>query len=599
MLPITLTHGTFRAMRRYALLTLLLITLLAACRPSDATPAPTVTISADGTVRVVTITDEITVSDVLRRAGITYDDLVDRINPSLQSRVTDGLSITIVRVRHETISERQIIPFDRVSLANDSLAAGDEIRVQAGANGEAEVMIRITYEDGVEVSRTQLGPGVIITPPRNEIVMFGSQGELATVPVKGTLVFVSSGNVWIIRQNSANKRALTQDGGVDSVILDLSQDGRRLLFSRSATLADDVILSETPVPTETASPDAPFNSLWVVLDTTDRDSEPVRLDLNNILYAAWVPGSEREIVYSTAEPRSGWPGWQANNDLWTATISANGAITNAQQLLETSSGGIYGFYGTTFSFAPDGVHLAWSQADAVGVLLPDYTPDDEDELAPTVEPTPTVDPESTDEAESTAEPEPTLPAGLPPAYDRVTLASFAPANVYQFIWRPGIAWSPDGQSLITTMHGAPLGTEPAEDSPLFHITAFDVNNLFHVELLPRAGIWAKAQYSPSTESSDSTQIAFLEALNPLDSQVSQYRLAVMDRDGSNRRYVFPAAEDPGISSGDLDDKGFAWSPDGRQIAVIYEGNLYLVDVITGLPQQITQDGNAESPRWMP
>ena len=103
-------------MRRHTpILLLLLITLLAACRPSDVTAAPTVTVSADGTVQIITITDEITVSDVLRRAGIQYGEL-DRINPSLQSRATDGLLITIVRVRYETVSERQIIPFDRETI---------------------------------------------------------------------------------------------------------------------------------------------------------------------------------------------------------------------------------------------------------------------------------------------------------------------------------------------------------------------------------------------------------------------------------------------------------------------------------------------------
>ncbi len=41
------------------------------------------------------------------------------------------------------------------------------------------------------------------------------------------------------------------------------------------------------------------------------------------------------------------------------------------------------------------------------------------------------------------------------------------------------------------------------------------------------------------------QIAFLQAENPERSDTSRYRLAVMDRDGSNRRSLFPRAKAPG------------------------------------------------------
>jgi hypothetical protein len=233
----------------------------------------------------------------------------------------------------------------------------------------------------------------------------------------------------------------------------------------------------------------------------------------------------------------------------------------------------------------------------VGVLLPDYSPADEEEgVTPTAEPTAEAEP--TEETEGTEEAE--TPAGLPPSYTSQTLASFAPRNAYDFVWTPGLAWSPDGEIILSTLHGAPIGSEAAEDSPVFDLVALLVSGSFQAELVPQAGIWSLAHYAPASEdATESGPIAYLEALNPLDSVISRYRLVLMDRDGSNRRVVFPANDQPGLLPRDLDYRGFVWSPDGLQIALIYQGNLYLIDVSTGLPQQITQDGQARSPRWTP
>jgi Tol biopolymer transport system component len=114
-------------------------------------------------------------------------------------------------------------------------------------------------------------------------------------------------------------------------------------------------------------------------------------------------------------------------------------------------------------------------------------------------------------------------------------------------------------------------------------------------------MWGLAQYSPQQagESEDEIAIAYLKADDPLDSVVSRYRLAVMDRDGSNSRIIFPSQDKQGIAPKDLDYRGFVWSPDARQIALVYQGNLYLIDVVTGLEQQLTRDGLATNPRWTP
>jgi hypothetical protein len=565
---------------RYALLLLILLAalILAACQGATE-QGMTVTVIADGTSRVLVVEGEPTVSDVLRRAGITLGDL-DRLNPAPYNRVRDGMTITVVRVVEQTVISQETIPFSSRTVPSDGLPAGETRLLQAGANGTAEVTYRITYEDGSEAGRSEVRR-VIITPPQEEIVMVGSLGELPTVTINGTLAYISSGNAWVMRQNSANRRPLTTEGGLDGRIFELSGDGRRLLFTRGG---DGGITLEAG---------SAFNSLWAVLDTADPEAQAVPLDLENVLFAVWVPGTERVILYSTGEPRSSYPGWQANNDLWRGQIDAEGRVVQRVQLLEASGGGTYGFFGTGFAFAPDGVTLAWAQPDAVGVLIPNYTPpqqpqEDTAREMPSPEPTPTP-------LEGDLPPE-----LLPYAYIRQTLASFAPWNAYDFIWRPEVSWSPDGGLIATTTHGAPLGSELAEDSQVFDLSVLPAAGGYSITLIAQTGMWAAPRYSPAA-APDGTplevQIAYLQADEPLDSVTSRYRLAVMDRDGSNRRTVYPATDRAGLLP-----QVYTWSPDGKQIALVDpgpEGNLFIVDISTGLAQQLTLDGLSSSPRWAP
>jgi Tol biopolymer transport system component len=87
-------------------------------------------------------------------------------------------------------------------------------------------------------------------------------------------------------------------------------------------------------------------------------------------------------------------------------------------------------------------------------------------------------------------------------------------------------------------------------------------------------------------------VAFLQALRPLESDRSKYRLMVTDRDGSNLQAVFPSEGEQG-----LDQQQIRWSPDGAQIALIYQGNLWIVDLAAGLGQQLTSDGLVTAIDW--
>ncbi len=92
-------------------------------------------------------------------------------------------------------------------------------------------------------------------------------------------------------------------------------------------------------------------------------------------------------------------------------------------------------------------------------------------------------------------------------------------------------------------------------------------------------------------------MAYLQAREPRQSDTRPYRLAIMDRDGSNRKLIFPAEDQQG-----LDPQKVAWSPatfdNGHfWLAVKYQGNLYLVDVVTGESRQVTGDGSIDIVDW--
>jgi hypothetical protein len=96
----------------------------------------------------------------------------------------------------------------------------------------------------------------------------------------------------------------------------------------------------------------------------------------------------------------------------------------------------------------------------------------------------------------------------------------------------------------------------------------------------------------------SYSVAYLRADFPGESETSKYSLYLVDRDGSNEKTLLP--QEDAIS---LDTQDVAWSPNVMEtsgnyaIALIYNGNIWLIDSGTGVAQQITMDGLIERIDW--
>jgi hypothetical protein len=99
--------------------------------------------------------------------------------------------------------------------------------------------------------------------------------------------------------------------------------------------------------------------------------------------------------------------------------------------------------------------------------------------------------------------------------------------------------------------------------------------------------------SPVAEQ-DGQQVAYLRAFTPSQSDISAYQLMVAAPSGVSIP-LFP----PEGAAG-LQPQRVSWSPsaeNGPMIAFVYQGNLWVVNVITSEAQQLTGDSLVSVVSW--
>lgn len=518
---------------RLSLALLLAFTLLTACRSPQVT-GEDITVS----IAVDGQSHELTVpsGSTVSQALQTAGIAItdqDRIEPPLYAVLNDGNTVEVTRVQEVFETEESIIPFERQVVRNESLPEGETRLVQQGVNGRQELTYRRVLENGLEKSKSVVKT-VVLQEAVPEIMMVGAQSSYAPLPIPGKLAYLAGGNAWVIDTSTANRIALVTTGDLDGRIFQLSPNGNYLIFTRKST---------KPASEE-------INTLWAV--RTD-GGKPFSTGLSNIVhFADWIPGTN-SIAYSTVEPRATSPGWQANNDLSRYSITTG----EKRKILDASNGGVYGWWGINFAFSPEG-RLAYAQPDGIGLVDID-------------------------------------------GKYRKPLLEITPLNTHSdWAWIPSITWGADGKTLYFTSHAPSEDLRSAEDSPYFDVSATTFENNAVVPIVEQTGMFAyPAASSPQSSSRERQyQVAYLQAIFPEQSETSRYRVVVMDRDGSNRRVIFPSEDVPG-----LEPQTPVWAPgaiegqSGDFIAVVYQGNLWLVDSGNGEPYQVTGDGLVTRIDW--
>ncbi len=255
------------------------------------------------------------------------------------------------------------------------------------------------------------------------------------------------------------------------------------------------------------------------------------------------------------EPRATAPGWQANNDLIFRKFSSSGAVGQPAEVIASNSGGVYGWWGTTYVFSPDNESIAYSRPDGIGLV----------------------------DVGGNA---------LIPLSENVPLQTGSDWTLI-----PGLAWGANSNSLYTVTHAPPAGSIAPEESPFFDLSALSLFNSTNVKMVKQSGMFSYPSVSTQDDESG-YKVAYLQAIFPDQSDSSRYKLLIMDKDGSNRSVLFPPEGSAGLAP-----QTPVWSPapldgePGNYLGFIYQGNIWLIETNTGKSQQITGDGLSSKLDW--
>ena len=495
-----------------------------------------------------------TIREVLVDGGIKTN-LNDEVSPPLHEPAVPGQTISIVRMTESLETIERSVPFERRTVRNESMSTEEPpVIIQQGEAGIEELTVRILFKDGIETDR-QIARVVLIKEPQEEIMMVGADivSQSQDLTFTGTLAFINGSGAQLFKQGSNFPQTLDLGGTPDRRVFSLSPDGDYLLFTLSESESDEEVK---------------FNSLWLI--ETEPNAEPISLGGENVLWADWNPArrERNEIAWSTGQPTTLSPGWEANNDLWLVEIDDTEIISDSiEQILEPYPV-TYGWWGGDYAWSPDGSQIGYSFANEIGVIQAQRnrtTNADGDEAI---------------------------------LQRRQTLHTFTEYDTRSdWVWIPPLSWSPDGTLIAFTKHGSEDTTADQFETWILHVPIAQTGEDAAVQLAEDTGIWSYPFWA--TEVSQDQAIAYLKAGNGQNTLASDYTLWLADEDGSNSQQIFPAE---GVS-GDFsrERRSIAWSAsEPQKLAFVYDGDLFVYDGLSGSVQQLTEsDGQVSHPTWAP
>ena len=137
----------------------------------DVRTPKSLTVAVDGQSLPVTAAVA-TVGEALAAAGVQVGEL-DRVTPAVGDPLTEGLAVTVQRVRTEQSTAEVAVPFGTEKRDDPNLAKGQTKTIQAGKNGLVRRTTVVTFVDGVVESR-QVVSEERLAEPTTRIIAVGT-----------------------------------------------------------------------------------------------------------------------------------------------------------------------------------------------------------------------------------------------------------------------------------------------------------------------------------------------------------------------------------------------------------------------------------------
>lgn len=115
----------------------------------------------------------------LSNQGIEFNEGIDEISHSLDTKITSGLKINLVKVEVKKEMSKEAIDFDVIIQEDSNLDSGLEQVRQDGALGEKEVAYEVVYKNGKEFAKN-IKSSRVIAEPVNKVVAQGVKKNFAS-----------------------------------------------------------------------------------------------------------------------------------------------------------------------------------------------------------------------------------------------------------------------------------------------------------------------------------------------------------------------------------------------------------------------------------
>ena len=165
---------------------------------------------------------------MLKAEKITIN-ATDKISPSLETNLSNGMKVTITRIKIATIKQTKTIDFKTVIQKDNSFLKSLSKVTQTGVKGQKSVTYNVTYENGKEITRKVISEKVIILP-KNKIIVQGtlpiitfsrgasSKTSIDIINVKSTAYYAFNGinNTY----TASGKKAVRNPYGFSTIAVD-------------------------------------------------------------------------------------------------------------------------------------------------------------------------------------------------------------------------------------------------------------------------------------------------------------------------------------------------------------------------------------------